>query len=95
MPPRTAYSPVSRTTSERRNPLVSSQAARSSVETELPGAAEKLSLATLSRGGTRCRMALTVVDRMRGLSAEERDRARRESTSIRRAAMAALGDTRS
>ena len=45
--------------------------------------------------GTRCRMALTVVDRMRGLSAEERDRARRESTSIRRAAMAALGDTRS
>ena len=51
--------------------MVSSQAARSSVDTELPGAAEKLSLATLSRGGTRCRMALTVVDRMRGLSAED------------------------
>ena len=75
--------------------MVSSQAARSSVDTELPGAAEKLSLATLSRGGTRCRMALTVVDRMRGVSAEERERARRDRTSMRLAAMAALGDTRS
>ncbi len=75
--------------------MASSQAARSSVETELPGAAEKLSAATLSRGGTRCRMALTVVDRMRGFSAEERERARRDSTVMRRAATAALGETRS
>ena len=95
MPPRTAYSPVSRTPSDRRKPLVSSQAARAAVEPELPGAAEKLSRATLSRGGTRCRMALTVVDRMRGRSAEERERASRDRTSMRRAAMAALGDTRS
>ncbi len=95
MPPRTAYSPVSCTVPERRKPLVSSHATRSSVATALPGAAEKLSLATTARGGTRCVSALMVVDRMRGRSAEDFERARRDSTVMRRASIAACGDTRS
>ena len=41
MPPRTAYSPVSRTVPVRRKPLISSQATSASVATMLPGAAEK------------------------------------------------------
>ena len=95
MPPRTAYSPVSCTVPERRKPLPSSQATRSSVATELPGAAEKLSAATAALGGTRWVMALIVVERMRGRSDEDFDRANRDSTVMRRASMAAWGETRS
>ena len=75
--------------------MTSSQEASSSVETALPGAAEKLSFATASRGGTRWSAAEIVVERMRGLSPVERERARRESTVIRRAAIEALGESRS
>ena len=95
MPPRWAYSPVSRTVEERRKPLVSSQRTRSFILTELPGAAEKLSLAIHLRGATRCTRPLTVTQRMRGLSVEERARARRDSTVMRREATAPLGETRS
>ena len=71
MPPRTAYSPVSRTVPVRRKPLISSQRDRAgSVSTTLPGAAEKVSAAMRARGGTRCTSALTVVERMRGLSSD-------------------------
>ena len=95
MPPRTAYSPVSRTVPERTKPFDSSQATSSSVATELPGTAENESLATAARGGTRCRSAATVVDRMRGRSRDDFERARRDNTVMRRAAMPAEGDTRS
>ena len=95
MPPRMANSPVSRTVEVRWKPFASSHAASSVVLTTLPGAAENVSPATRRRSGTRCRMALTVVVRMRGLSEPERDRASRASTVIRRAEMAEFGDTRS
>ena len=49
MPPRTAYSPVSRTVPVRRKPLISSQATSWSVSTTLPGAAEKVSRAIRAR----------------------------------------------
>ncbi len=41
MPPRTAYSPASRTVPVRTKPLISSQATSASMSTMLPGAAEK------------------------------------------------------
>ena len=63
--------------------------------TMLPGAAEKLSAATRARGGTRCRTALTVVERRRGRSAEERERVSRASVVMRCAVTAAFGETRS
>ena len=53
MPPRTAYSPVSRTVPVRRKPLISSQPTSESVATAFPGAAEKVSAAMRARGGTR------------------------------------------
>ena len=95
MPPRTAYSPVSRTVPVRRKPLASTQATTSSIATTLPIAAENASLAMWARGGTRCTRALTVVQRMRGLSSAERVRARRASAVIRAAATAVVGETRS
>ena len=61
----------------------------------LPGAAENVSFATFASGGTRCSTAATVVERMRGRSSEERERASRASAVIRRATIAALGETRS
>ena len=62
---------------------------------ELPGAAERLSVCIHAFGGARCTRPLTVTQSTRGRSIEERERARRESTVMRREAMAALGDTRS
>ena len=49
----------------------------------------------LAFGGTRCTSAATVVDRIRGRSRELFERASRDSTVIRLAAMPALGLTRS
>ncbi len=95
MPPRTAYSPVSRTVPVRRKPLASTQATTSSIATTLPIAAENVSRAMWARGGTRCTRALTVVQRMRGRSSAERVRARRASAVIRAAATAVVGETRS
>jgi hypothetical protein len=95
MPPRTAYSPDSRTVEARRKPLVSSQRTSASISTALPGAAEKLSAAMRASGGARCVRALTVVSKTRGRSSEERVRARRDSVVMRLATSAALGDTRS
>ena len=43
MPPRTAYSPVSRTVPVRRKPFDSSQAISNVVSTTFPGAAENVS----------------------------------------------------
>jgi hypothetical protein len=61
--------------------------------TALPGAAEKDSAATCARGGTRCTIAFTVVDRMRGRSSEVRERVRRASAVIRWAVVPAVGET--
>ena len=61
----------------------------------LPGAAENVSLATFASGGTRWSSAAMVVDRMRGRSSDERERASRASAVMRRAAIEALGETRS
>ena len=95
MPPRTAYSPASRTVEARTKPLVSSQPVSAFISTTLPGAAENVSAAIWATGGTRWTTALTVVLRMRGRSALERERARRASTTMRRAETEALGETRS
>ena len=95
MPPRTAYSPVSRTVPVRRKPLISSQATSASVATMLPGAAEKLSFAMRPRGITRCTTAFTVVDRMRGCASDERERVSRDSAVMRCAVTPVFGDTRS
>ncbi len=95
MPPRTAYSPVSRTVPVRRKPLASTQATTSSIDTTLPIAAENASLAMWARGGTRCTRALTVVQRIRGVVSDERERVSRDSAVMRCAAMAAFGETRS
>ena len=80
MPPRTAYSPVSRTLEARANPLDSSHRTSASISTILPGAAENVSPAIAASGGTLCSKALTVVERMRGRSSEVRDLASRERT---------------
>ena len=95
MPPRTAYSPVSRTVPVRRKPLVSSQLTSWVVSTTLPGAAEKVSAAIRDRGGTRWTRALTVVERIRGLSSEVLERASRARVVMRCAVIAAFGETRS
>ena len=63
--------------------------------TTFPGAAENVSLAMVASGATLWRSALTVVERIRGRSKEVRDLASRERTKIRRAEMAASGETRS
>ena len=73
---------------EIRWPRASS--ASSSRFTTLPGAAEKLSAATVLSGGTRCRRQSTVVVTTRGRSAEDFARARRESAVMRRAAIAGV-----
>src|ERR1700749_1621012 len=95
MPPRTAYSPVSRTADARAKPLFSSHSVRLVILTALPGAAEKDSAATFSRGGTRCRTALIVVERISGRPAARPDGGSRDRTVTRRAEIAALGETRS
>ena len=95
MPPRTAYSPVSRTVPVRAKPFISSHATSEFMLTALPGAAENVSAATRARGGTRCRMALTVVETRRGRSSEERERVRRANAVMRWAVTAALGEMRS
>ena len=95
MPPRTAYSPVSRTVPVRRKPLASTQATTESIDRALPMAAENVSRAMWARGGTRCTRALTVVQRMRGRSCAERVRESRARAVIRAAAAAVVGETRS
>ena len=61
MPPRTAYSPASRTVDALTYPLSSSQPTMPSIASMLPGMAEKACPATSPRAGTRWTMALTVV----------------------------------
>ena len=75
--------------------MASTQAVTVSIGTTLPIAAEKVSTAIFSRGGTLWIKALTVVQRMRGCSSDERERESRDSAVIRWAAMAAFGETRS
>ena len=65
------------------------------MSTALPGAAEKVSAATRVIGGTRCSRPLTVTQSTRGFSTDERERARRASTVMRRALIEALGEARS
>ena len=95
MPPRTAYSPVSRTVALRMKPLISSHSTSLSMSMALPGAAENVSCATLANGGTFCSTAEIVVERIRGRSSDERERASRARAVMRRAEIEALGDTRS
>ena len=95
IPPRTAYSPVSRTVAVRLKPLVSSHWTSASMSTALPGAAENVSLATFFRGGTRCRIAAIVVESSRGRSSDVREPDSRDNAVIRRALIAAFGETRS
>ena len=66
-----------------------------SISTLLTGAAEQLSRPIHALGGTRCNRALTVVQRRRGRYSDERVRARRDSTVMRCADIAALGEMRS
>ena len=66
MPPRTAYSPASRTVEVRVKPLSSSQPTTPSIGSMLPGAADSAWAATSLRAGTRCSAALTVVSRTAG-----------------------------
>ena len=94
MPPRTAYSPVSRTVALRKKPLISSHWMMPSIDTMLPGATASDCAATTAFAGTRCSAALTVVSRMAGFS-RPMTRASRASTDMRRATMAALGEARS
>ena len=68
MPPRTAYSPGSRTVEARVKPLSSSHSTMPAMPVTLPGATESACVATKSRAGTRCSAALTVVSSTDGLS---------------------------
>ena len=61
MPPRTAYSPTSRTVAVRSKPFVCSQRAKPSIGTTLPALAKRTRAATLSRSGTRWTIAFAVV----------------------------------
>ena len=65
------------------------------MSTELPGAAEKLSVSMKLRGGVRCNSASTLVHNTRGRSADEPVRARRASVVIRCAATGPFGEARS
>ena len=86
---------MSRTVLERVNPFTSSQRDSASMSTALPGAAEKLSISIHLRGGRRCTNASAVVHSTRGFSTDERVRASRDSTVIRRDVIAPFGETRS
>ncbi len=94
MPPRTAYSPGSRTVEARVKPLSSSQVTMLAMPMTLPGATDSAWVATKSRAGTRCSAAFTVVSSTDGLS-RPFTRARRDSAVMRCATTDALGDTRS
>ena len=94
MPPRTAYSPGSRTVPLRRKPFSSSQRITPSIPSTLPGAADSACLPIWSFDGTRWSTALTVVSSTAGLS-RPLTRASRDSAVIRCATMVACGDTRS
>ena len=61
MPPRTAYSPGSRTVEARTKPLSSSHSTMPCMPMTLPGATDSACVATKSRAGTRWSAALTVV----------------------------------
>ena len=95
IPPRTAYSPVSRTVGLRWKPLCSSHAAKAVVSTRLPGAAANVSSAILFRSGTRCKSPFAVKMTTRGRASLEVERASLARTVILRASIAELGDTRS
>ena len=92
MPPRTAYSPVSRTVAVRRKPLPSNHATRSSIATDWPGFACSAASRISSAGGTRWMMAFAVVSTTHG---PLRPAATSLSAETRRAATSAEGETRS
>ena len=94
MPPRTAYSPASRTVGVRRKPLASSQRTTLSMAICPPAAADQTSLSIQVRAGSRCTTALAVVSTTRGRS-EASAETRRASAAMRRAWTAGFGDTRS
>jgi len=94
MPPRTAYSPGSRTVEARVKPFSSNHWITPAMPSTLPGATDSAWVATKSRAGTRWSAALTVVSSTEGLSRPV-TRARRESVIMRCATTDALGDTRS
>src|SRR5579884_4234805 len=98
MPPRTAYSPASRTVDARMNPLSSSQRTMPSMASTLPGAADSPCPATSARAGTRCTTALTVASRTEGRDCGAACALRwasRDSVVMRWAMTAAWGDARS
>ena len=94
MPPRMAYSPASRTVEARMKPLSSSHSVIPDMAMTLPGAAASDWRDRISRGGTRCSMALTVASRIAGRS-RPLMRASRASVVMRCATTPACGDTRS
>ncbi len=94
MPPRTAYSPGSRTVEARVKPLSSSHSITPAMPSTLPGATDSACVATNSRAGTRCSAALTVVSSTEGLSRPV-TRASRDSAVMRCATTPACGETRS
>ena len=92
MPPRTAYSPTSRTVAVRSKAFVSSHFVSRSMATTLPAAAPQVRAATVSRSGTRWMMALAVVKTTRGPFC---GCSRSCSALIRAAEISELGETRS
>ena len=92
MPPRTAYSPTSRTVAVRSKPFATSHRVRRSIGITLPGATDITRSATPPLSGTRWTIALAVVKTTReplwGASSAF-------SALIRSAETSALGDTRS
>ncbi|MNL32572.1 hypothetical protein D3C87_1544330 [compost metagenome] len=94
MPPRTAYSPTSRTVATRSKPLRSRRAATSSMRTWLPGRAEKARLSITSCGEILCSAALTVTSTIAACGFL-RWAIRALSAASLRADVSALGDTRS
>ena len=74
--------------------MCSSQATMESIGTTWPGATDSACAAIISRAGTRCTMALTVVSTISGLSLPCR-RDSRASVVSRCARMPPCGDTRS
>ena len=93
MPPRTAYSPGSRTVEARVKPLSSSHSITPCMPSTLPGATDKACVATQSRPGTRCSVALPVVSSTEG--GRGPSRVSRDSAVMRCATTLALGETRS
>ena len=95
MPPRTAYSPGSRTVEARVKPLSSSHSITPAIPSTLPGATESACVATKSRAGTRCNAAFTVVSSTDGLSRPVDARQARQRRSCAAPPRRRCGETRS